>query len=391
MRIWKPLFALLLGATISLVVAGCGTIPQALSNLQLTVTTQRGAPISAIPESKVTATTEPAPTASTIQIGTSTLEPLRQLETTPSPEPALEEVSSLVNAQAATVQVIVQGSQFLEEFFFSGSGVIYDPSGLILTNNHLVEGAAIVQIKLENEEHPIAARVLGKSPCDDLAVVQISRSDLPFASLGGEADVRVGDDVFAIGFPLGEPHQATTKGVVSKTNLKVAAPFADYLDALQTDAAINPGNSGGPLVTPQGVVVGLNSASINSAQGTNFAISMKYAKPIISRLAAGENLNWVGVNAAPLPAEFAESYGIALEPGLFVYAVDSGSPADQMGLQEGDFITSIEGISVGVDGTLGSYCDLLRSHDNDDVLDVAILRNGTTYIGQFNGRPLEQQ
>ncbi len=327
---------------------------------------------------------ESAPTNTAAPAATNTTEP----EPTATAAPT-EVTSTLEDAQAATVQVLVQGSQFLEEFIGSGSGVVYDASGLILTNNHVVEGAAIVQVQFEGAESPVSARVLGKSPCDDLAVIKVDRGDLPVATLGGESDIRIGDDVFAIGYPLGEPHQGTTKGIASKLNIAVPTDFADYLDAIQTDAAINPGNSGGPLTTRDGKVIGINSAGMDSAQGTNFAISIDYARPIMERLAAGENISWIGVNAAPLPADLAESYGIAVEPGLFVYAVDSGSPADDIGIEEGDFITSIEGISVGADGTLKAYCDVLRSHDNDDVLDVSVIRGGARFAGQVNGRELE--
>jgi serine protease Do len=323
-----------------------------------------------------------------------TPEPEPTAEPTPEPEPTVEPTpteaaGSIEDVQAATVQVIVQGSQYLEEFVGTGSGVIYDPSGLVITNNHVVEGAAIVQVKLDGQNSPVSARVLGKSPCDDLAVLQISGSDFPYAELGG--DIRVGDDVFAIGYPLGIATQSTTKGIVSKMDVPVATGFADYLRAIQTDAAINPGNSGGPLVTRDGKVIGINSAGFSAdvAQGTNFAVSMAYARPIIDRLAQGEKIGWIGVNAAPLPADLAASFGIAVEPGLFVYAIDSGSPADRIGIQEGDFITAVEGISVGADGTLKSYCDVLRSHTSEDVLDVSVIRSGARLAGQINGRELE--
>jgi serine protease Do len=116
---------------------------------------------------------------------------------------------------------------------------------------------------------------------------------------------------------------------------------------------------------------------------------MDYALSLLDQLQAGENLFWLGINAAPLPASSAAEIGISPEPGLFVYAVDSGSPADQTGIQEGDFVTSIEGVAVGADGTLEQYCNIMRSHGPDDVLDVQVIRNNARYVGQINGRALE--
>jgi serine protease Do len=303
-----------------------------------------------------------------------------------APAATATRVSSLEAAQAGTVQITAEGNEFLG----SGSGFIYDSQGLIITNNHVVEGAAILKVYLEGSNEPLPVRVLGKSPCDDLAVLRITTEGQAYPSVPLGQSVSNGEKVFAIGYPLGDPVQSMTSGIISKTEADGDSYFVSLPRALQTDAAVNPGNSGGPLVNERGEVIGVifSGVSADVAQGTNFAIPMDYAEPIIKQLEAGNSLHWVGLNLMPLTAEAAEYFQVAIEPGLFVLGVDSGSPADKAGLQPGDFITAVEGVQVGVDGMLKTYCDILRSHDTKAVLNVAATRGQARCNGQLNGDKL---
>lgn len=303
-------------------------------------------------------------------------------ETPPTAIPT-EVANGLSGVRAATVQIIGEGAEFLG----SGSGLIYSPDGLILTNNHVIEGATIIKVHIEGQADLLPAEVLGKSPCDDLAVLKINAlSEYPSAKLGGE--VAVGDPIYAVGYPLGDKVQSVTSGIISKTEANGATSFASIPRTLQTDAAVNPGNSGGPLITENGQVIGVVYASLTAAQGTNFAIPMDYALTIIKQLETGQNLHWLGLNTVALTAEAAEAYGVALEPGLFVLAVDGGSPAEKAGLQASDYLTAVDGQQVGADGTLKAYCDILRSHEPADVLSVAAIRAQARCNGQFNGKTL---
>jgi serine protease Do len=319
-------------------------------------------------------------------------EPTEEPEEEPTEEP--ESGSTIEQTEAATVEILVEGQSELQEAAWGGSGVVYDPSGLVITNYHVVGGAAILEVRFEGEDRVYPSRVLGVSPCDDLAVVQIEggSGNFPSAQLGGTVERR--EDVYVIGFPItgaDESTQRTTRGVVSRTGVTVSTDWADFENAIETDASINPGNSGGPMVNENGEVVGINSLSFAASEGadTNYAISMEYARRLIDRMAQGENIDWIGVNAIALSADAAAYYGIAYEPGLYVVAVDSGSPADEIGIQEGDYIVSIESQSLGADNTMNDYCRVLRSHDNDDVLDVTVLRGETRLSGQINGDELE--
>jgi serine protease Do len=185
----------------------------------------------------------------------------------------------------------------------------------------------------------------------------------------------------AAGFPLGEPQFTLTRGIVSKEEAGGETHWASVDYVIEHDATINPGNSGGPLLNADGNVVGINYSGRETDQ--YFAIGRDLAQDVVSQLEKGQNVEWVGING--------EAFVNEDFSGIWVYSVESGSPADKAGIEGGDIITMVESLILATDGTMADYCDVLRSHDNDDTLDIEVLRYSTGVVldGQLNGRELE--
>jgi len=198
------------------------------------------------------------------------------------------------------------------------------------------------------------------------------------------AKPELGLTVYSMGYPLGDPNFTRHKGEISKEKTSGNTSWTAVDEVIEHDAIINPGNSGGPLVTEDAKVVGVNYASA-SQYNMYFAIPASKAQPIVSELRTGTNVDSLGINGEALVADDG-SYS-----GIWVYSVDSGSPADQSGIKAGDFLTSLEGIQLGRDGTVTDYCDVVRSHSPEDTLNVELIRfnSGEIMQGQVNGRALE--
>jgi len=177
-----------------------------------------------------------------------------------------------------------------------GSGFIIDPFGIAVTNNHVVTGAALLQVWVGGEDEPRNARVLGVSECSDLAVIDIDGDGYPFMEWY-EGDLTPGLDVYAAGFPLGDPEFTLTRGIVSKADADGETGWASIDSVIEHDAAIQPGNSGGPLVTADGQVAGVNYAG-GSPTNTEqfFAIAPAVARPIVEQLRNEEDVHSIGVN-----------------------------------------------------------------------------------------------
>ena len=232
-----------------------------------------------------------------------------------------------------------------------GSGVIVDKKGIILTNNHVVDGATKVQVTLNGEQTQYTAKVVGIDEETDLAILKIEVGhDLPFAKLGNSDSVQVGDWALAIGNPFGFLQGSVTAGIISaKDRGNVGQQFQRFL---QTDAAINPGNSGGPLVDMAGQVIGINTAIITGGhgnEGVGFALPSNTAIGVYNQIISNGKVTRgsIGVSftetqgANPLVLkELGASYGIVLQ------RVEAGSPAEKAGLQSGDVITSVNGKPV---------------------------------------------
>ena len=234
-----------------------------------------------------------------------------------------------------------------------GSGFVFTPDGLILTNSHVVHDATRIDVTLTDGRRA-PADIVGDDPASDLAVIRIDAPGLQAAQLGDSQQLRPGQMAIAIGNPYG--FQSTvTAGVVSALGRSLRAYSGRLIeDVIQTDAALNPGNSGGPLVNSHGEVIGVNTATILPAQGICFAIGINTAKFVASRLLRDGRIrrSWIGVSAqtVPLHRRVVRFYNLPKESGVVVAGVEERSPARHAGLREGDVIVALDDKPVaGVD------------------------------------------
>ncbi|MCM8800661.1 MAG: Do family serine endopeptidase [Candidatus Omnitrophica bacterium] len=238
-----------------------------------------------------------------------------------------------------------------------GSGVIIDPEGYILTNEHVVGEADKITVTLPDGRE-FKGEIKGKDKRSDLAIVKINAHNLPVAGLGDSDRLRIGEWVVAIGNPFGfalqNPEPTVTVGVVSALHRSLSRSLGkdrDYTDLIQTDAAINPGNSGGPLVNLKGEVVGINVAIFTTSggyQGIGFAIPINKAKRIISRLIEGKKVlyGWLGVTVQDLTEDLAKYFGLPDKNGVLVAKVLENSPAQKAGIKESDIIRKFDNKSI---------------------------------------------
>jgi serine protease Do len=237
-----------------------------------------------------------------------------------------------------------------------GSGFIIDPSGLVLTNSHVVFGRQVILVTLDDGT-TLPAKFVGADPVFDIALIKIpppSRGTLPVLKLGDSEKLPVGEEVFAIGNPLGLD-QSLTKGIVSAMNrLLPGAAWSLTEPLIQTDAAINPGNSGGPLVDPCGLVVGINTANFPEAQNIGFAVPINLVKQVIPYLLEKGRVirPWLGVQGQFVAPELKELLRLPLVDGFLVEATEPGSPAERKGLQGGLFEITVNGQPVLLGGDI---------------------------------------
>jgi len=246
----------------------------------------------------------------------------------------------------------------------AGSGVLFTPDGLILTNNHVVAKAARLQATL-TDGRARRADLVGRDADTDLAVIRIDPGDgpsLPWATFGDSRSVRVGQVAVAIGNPYGF-HHTVTSGVVSALGRSLRAQSGRLMDdIIQTDASLNPGNSGGPLVTTRGEVIGINTAMIAVAQGLCFAIASNTARWVAARLIRDGRIrrSYIGIGgeSVPMPRALARAYGLAVQSAVRVTSVDPSSPAANAGVKTGDLIVAFAGRPVtGIDDLLRMLTD----------------------------------
>jgi S1-C subfamily serine protease len=235
----------------------------------------------------------------------------------------------------------------------AGSGFLFTPDGLIVTNSHVVNGARRVAAGLPDGRR-FDADVIGEDPATDLAVLRIGGGPFSFLDLGDSSTVRVGQVAIALGNPYGFQHSVTT-GVVSALGRSLRSRSGRLIDdVIQTDAALNPGNSGGPLVTTRGQVIGVNTAIILPAQGICFAIASNIVRFVVTRLIKDGRIrrSYIGVAGEKIivPRLLARTHAIAVPSGVRVASVEPQSPASAAGVQEGDLIVALDDLPTpGVD------------------------------------------
>jgi len=287
------------------------------------------------------------------------------------------------------------GDEFFHRFFPGppemrtrslGSGFIVDKEGYILTNNHVIEGAEDIKVKLYNGK-VYDAKIIGRDPKTDIALIKIeAKDDLPVARLGDSDKLRVGDWVIAIGNPFGLEHTVTAGIISAKGRVIGAGPYDDFL---QTDASINPGNSGGPLFNLKGEVVGINTAIVAGGQGVGFAIPINMAKNLLPQLKRGKVVHgFLGVYIQDLTPELARSFGLKEPKGALVTEVIPDSPAAKAGFQKGDVIIRFDGKEVPDTHTLRR---MVASTPVGKRVTVDVIRKGeeislSVEIGELEGR-----
>jgi serine protease Do len=225
-----------------------------------------------------------------------------------------------------------------------GSGFVLSADGHIATNNHVVEGAGDIQVKLADGRE-FSAKVLGRDPKTDVALLKVEATGLPVIPLGDSTALQVGEPVMAIGNPFGLDQTVTT-GIVSATGRVIGS--GPYDNFIQTDASINPGNSGGPLINSRGEVVGINTAIFSRSGGSvgiGFAVPSSLAKSVLTQLAEPGKVErgWLGVSIQPLTKELAKSFKRDEISGVLVSSVVDGSPAAKAGVKSGDVIVEFDG------------------------------------------------
>lgn len=260
-----------------------------------------------------------------------------------------------------------------------GSGVIVDPNGYILTNDHVVGRARKITVILSDGRHYDAER-LWSDPTLDLAVIKIKAEDLKVAPLGDSDRLAVGELAVAIGNPLGLRFQRTvTAGIISALERSLPVGNVIMQDLIQTDASINPGNSGGPLINSRGEVIGINTVKASEAEAMGFAIPINLAKPIVkSIIEHGRFIKpWLGISG--IDREIAAYYNtkVKIDRGILVGGVEPGSPAYKGGIREGDIITHIQGQEIN---TMAKLRMVLYNLEVGQTVEIRVLRDNKERI-----------
>ena len=267
-----------------------------------------------------------------------------------------------------------------------GSGVIIDPKGYVLTNEHVVLQASSILLTLSTEE-TYSAELIGSDPTSDLAVLKIDVDrPLPTIDMGDSDDIMIGETVIAIGNPFGLSHTVTT-GVVSAVGRSVEVKGRVYRDFIQTDASINPGNSGGPILNITGELIGINTAIYGEAQGIGFAIPINRAKRIVDDLIRYGEVRpvWYGLRVKSLEPQIAHFFDNPPGHGVVVVEVTEKGPADKAGVRVGDIIVSLAG--AGIDDRKGFY-DVLRGFTAGDPVPIEVRRGVVKHDVIVEGREI---
>ena len=287
---------------------------------------------------------------------------------------------SVVNVRVTAIQQGVLGG--IQEGRGEGSGVVIDSRGIIVTNNHVIQDATEVTV-VPQDGRRLPGRVIGGIPERDLAVIKVDADDLTPIELGTSDKLRLGDEVIAVGFPLGLG-PTVTKGIVSAQNRRIPVgdgqASTELRGLIQTDAAINPGNSGGALVDLNGRLVGINTAAAGAgfAENVGFAINVNSAIPVIRGILEDppERRAWLGVYLEEPDSEAGLELGVDPDlAGALIVDVIPGSPAEEGGLEPGDVVTLVEGEDI--DGPQG-LIDFLIDYEAGQEIDIEYVRGDET-------------
>lgn len=258
-----------------------------------------------------------------------------------------------------------------------GSGVLVSKDGYIVTNNHVIDGADKILVSLPNNKKEYEAKIIGKDPRSDLAVIKINQNNLPYAKLGNSNDLLIGDVVFAIGNPFGVG-ESVTQGIISALN-KSDVGINDYENFIQTDASINPGNSGGALVDSRGALIGINTAILSRTGGNHgigFAIPSDMVKKITKTLIENGSIKrgYLGVGIQDVTENLSNLYNGA--SGAVLVNIDKDGAAQKAGLKVWDLVTSINGKPIN---SANELKNVIGSFQPNEVIDVTFIRNKKQY------------
>ncbi len=282
----------------------------------------------------------------------------------------------------------------------TGSGVIFDSNGLILTNRHVVSGNPQSLTVNLADGRSFPATIYGIDTLTDLAIVKVDATGLPTAPIGDSSTIQVGQEAIAIGSPLGTFTGSVTSGIISALGRSIPVDNEVLTNLIQTDTAINPGNSGGPLLDPSGNVIGINTAGASQSQGIGFAIPIDIARPLLAQATAGQPLArpWLGIMFQTIDPTIQQANNLPVANGAWIptaaaiaaenqgqgqgqfggapqASVVAGSPADQAGLQPGDIITAVDGTTLDATHPL----DIVTSqYGPGQSVTLSVLRDGQT-------------
>jgi len=281
----------------------------------------------------------------------------------------------------------------------TGSGIVIDTEGHVLTNNHVVEGASKISVKLGASDTAYDATVVGTDPATDIAVLKVDapQSQLHPLTLGHSSEVEVGDPVVAIGNPFGLD-RTVTSGIVSALQRQIQAPNGFSIDnVIQTDAAINPGNSGGPLINAEGEVIGINSqietgGSGSGNVGIGFAIPIDTVRAELNQLITSGQVEhaFLGISGGTITPDLARALNLPVKQGVIVQSVVKNGPAEKAGIEGGNTTATIEGSEVSLGGDIiteangkkisgmEEIVEIVNKAEAGDELELTILHNGST-------------
>jgi S1-C subfamily serine protease len=262
----------------------------------------------------------------------------------------------------------------------TGSGIVLDDKGHILTNNHVIEGASKIQVKIGASDHEYTAEVVGTDPASDLALLKVDAptKELDPLKLGDSSKVEVGDPVVAIGNPFGLD-RTVTSGIVSALQRQIQAPDGFSIDnVIQTDAAINPGNSGGPLINSAGEVIGINSQIETGGSGSEgnvgigFAIPIDTAKEVIHELETKGSVEhaYLGIEGGTITPQLAKAVNLPVEEGVLIQSVEKGGPSDKAGVEGGSTQATIDGAEITLGGDIIVEADGKKIHDMEQIIEL---------------------